>query len=133
MGQAIELGNLPPVKSAGTVVKSIIYNNPGLSAHVIVSGWDPYKGYQIYDINQTGFMSEGDCILGGSGGHLIMSYADLSFKPGMTLDEAKAFIATGIQLAISRDNGSGGNIRMMNITEEGCKREMIPQNEFNIK
>ena len=82
----MELGNLPPVESAGNVVKNIIYNNPGLSAHVCVSGWDPYKGYQIYDVNVTGFMTkDADIILGGSGSTFIKGYADDNYKPNMTL------------------------------------------------
>ena len=54
--QANELGNFPPVESAAAVMREIIYNNAGrLSASMICSGWDPYKGYQIYSVNQTGF------------------------------------------------------------------------------
>merc|ERR1711971_35370 len=34
-----------------------------LSASMICSGWDPYKGYQIYSVNQTGFKKEEECAL----------------------------------------------------------------------
>lgn len=54
--QANELGSFPPVESAANIMRSIIYANAGsLSASMICSGWDPYKGYQIYSVNQTGF------------------------------------------------------------------------------
>jgi len=44
--QSNELGNLPPVESAATVMREIIYTNKeSLSASMICSGWDPYKGY----------------------------------------------------------------------------------------
>ena len=41
-----ELGNFPPVESAANVMREIIYSNKeSLSASMICSGWDPYKGY----------------------------------------------------------------------------------------
>jgi 20S proteasome subunit beta 1 len=41
-----ELGNFPPVESAASIMREIIYNNKNsLSASMICSGWDPYKGY----------------------------------------------------------------------------------------
>ena len=44
--QATELGGFPPVESAASVMREIIYNNAGsLSASMICSGWDPYKGF----------------------------------------------------------------------------------------
>ena len=51
-----ELGDFPPVEAAASIMREIIYSNAGsLSASMICSGWDPYKGYQIYSVNQTGF------------------------------------------------------------------------------
>jgi len=44
--QANDLGGYPYVESAASVMREIIYNNAGkLSASMICSGWDPYKGY----------------------------------------------------------------------------------------
>ena len=44
--QAQELEDLPAVESAANVMRQIIYSNQGrLSASMICSGWDPYKGY----------------------------------------------------------------------------------------
>ncbi len=41
-----ELGNFPPVEAAASVMREIIYNNAGsLSASMICSGWDPFKGF----------------------------------------------------------------------------------------
>ena len=41
-----ELGNYPPVESAASIMREIIYTNKNaLSASMICSGWDPYKGY----------------------------------------------------------------------------------------
>jgi 20S proteasome alpha/beta subunit len=41
-----ELGNYPPVEAAASVMRDIIYSNADrLSASMICSGWDPYKGF----------------------------------------------------------------------------------------
>jgi 20S proteasome alpha/beta subunit len=41
-----ELGNYPPVEAAAAVMRDIIYSNADrLSASMICSGWDPYKGF----------------------------------------------------------------------------------------
>merc|ERR1712127_330808 len=41
-----ELGSYPPVEAAASIMREIIYSNAGqLSASMICSGWDPYKGY----------------------------------------------------------------------------------------
>ena len=122
------------MKSAAYFGKSIIFNNPGLSAHLIISGWDPYNGYQIYDINQTGFMSEdSDFALGGSGSIFVKGYVDANYRRDMSLEEAKDLITRSIEMAINRDNSSGGNIRFINITEEKIVREIHPYTNFGVK
>jgi 20S proteasome subunit beta 1 len=74
-----------------------------------------------------------DINLGGSGSTFIKGYADLHFKKNMTKAEARKFIIDGVQLAIKRDCSSGGNIRLIDITEEKVTREMIPYSEFEIR
>ena len=85
--QANELGNFPPVESAAAIMRQIIYSNAGsLSASMICSGWDPYKGYQIYSVNQTGFFQEGDFALSGSGSTFIWGFFDANYNKNMTLE-----------------------------------------------
>ena len=132
--QAQDLQGLPPVESAATIMREIIYSNAGrLSASMICSGWDPYKGYQIYSVNQTGFKREEEIALSGSGSTFIWGYKDANWQPNMTLDEAKGFIKSAISLACFRDGSSGGIIRMISITEAKVERFLIPYNDFAIK
>ena len=75
--QAQDLQSLPPVESAASIMREIIYSNAGrLSASMICSGWDLYKGYQIYSVNQTGFWKEEDIAISGSGSTFIYGYKD---------------------------------------------------------
>jgi 20S proteasome subunit beta 1 len=131
--QATEMEGMPPVKSAANVVKTIIYNNPGLSAHLIVSGWDPYEGYQIYDINQTGFVKPGNYAIGGSGGVFLRGYIQSNYREDMTREEAKELVTSAISLAAFRDSSSGGCIRTIDLTQEKVTREFIPYSNFKIK
>ena len=115
-------------------MREIIYSNAGrLSASMICSGWDPYKGYQIYSVNQTGFHREEEIAISGSGSTFIWGYKDVNWRNDFTLDEAKEFIRSAISLACYRDGSSGGIIRMVNITEGGIERHLIPYSDFAIK
>ena len=76
---------LPPVKSAANIMKQIVFSNRNhFSASLIVSGWDPYEGFTIHQINQTGFHTKGDYALGGSGSSYIIGYVDANYKQGMS-------------------------------------------------
>ena len=132
--QANELGSFPPVASAANIMRSIIYSNAGsLSASMICSGWDPYKGYQIYSVNQTGFHQEGDWGLSGSGSTFIRGYFDANYRNDFTLEQAKDFIVNSISLAAYRDGSSGGVIRMIKINQDETERFFVPYQEFKIK
>lgn len=132
--QATELGNLPPVKSAASIMREIIFSNRGsLSASMICSGWDPYEGYQIYSVNQTGFKKTGDYAVSGSGSVFIMGFLDANYKPTMSKAEVKEFLKSCISLACYRDGSSGGCIRLLDITEDKVEREFHPYSSFLIK
>jgi len=132
--QASELGGLPPVESAATVMREIIYTNKNsLSAAMICSGWDPYKGYQIYQVNSSGYFENGNWALGGSGGTFVWGYVDATYRENMTRFEAKEFVKSSIALACFRDTSSGGVIRLIDITKDGVEREYVPYDEFKIK
>ena len=100
---------------------------------MICSGWDPYKGFQIYSVNQTGFWQEQDYALSGSGSTFIWGQFDKQYRPDMTLDEAKEFILELISHACYRDGSSGGVIRMVSIEEDKVERFFHPYQDFRIK
>ncbi len=124
-----ELQDLPLVETAAKVVQGIFYKNQGaLSGSMLVSGWDRLKGPQIYDV------AKGNCIESkiayhGSGSVFMAGYLDKNFREGMSKAEAYDLLKEAISLATYRDGGSGGNIRMVDITEEGIKREYIEYSE----
>ena len=121
--QATELGNFPPVRSAASIMREIIFSNRGrLSASMICSGWDPYEGYQIYSVNQTGFQREGNYKAGGSGSVYIQGFMDANYDENFSKAQCIEFLKTCISLACYRDGSSGGCVRMINITKDGIER-----------
>lgn len=118
--------DIPRVKKAAMLAKSIIYNNPSLLAGLIVAGYDDSP--KIFDISLGGTIAEKDWTIGGSGSAFIYGYCDLNWKPNMTEEEAINFVKTAVVLAIKRDNVSGGCVRLANITESGVKRYFYPGN-----
>jgi len=115
-------------------MREIIYSNKNaLSASMICSGWDPYEGFQVYQVNSGGYFDEADWALGGSGSTFIWGYVDANYKKGMSKMECKEFIKSCVALAMYRDGSSGGVIRILDITEEGVERDYVTHQELKIK
>jgi len=130
----VELGKLPYVKTAAKLFHKILYQNKdSLLAGIIVAGWDPYEGAQVFSLPLGGSCTKVPYAIGGSGSGFIYGYCDSNFRDKMTLEEAKAFVTNAISLAMSRDNASGGCIRMVNITKDKFTREFIPYNNIPFK
>jgi len=129
---AIEYGDLPLVKVATRVLQQFQYEyKDHLSAAVIVCGIDKVEGPQIYSVGIGGTVSRQNITLSGSGSAFIYGYCDTNYRTGMSKQEARQFIKNAITLAISRDNSSGGIIRLLDITSEGYQRDYISHNELN--
>lgn len=63
--------------------------------------------------------------IGGSGSGFIYGYCDKMFRDNMSYHEARKFAVEAVSLAIARDGSSGGGVRLMNITKDGYKREIV--------
>jgi 20S proteasome subunit beta 1 len=112
----------PNVKVAAHLLSSIMYQNKdGLMAGMIVAGWDEREGGQVYTIALGGTMVRQPLAIGGSGSVFIYSLGDAEFVAGMSKDEALAFVRKMVSHAMSRDGSSGGVIRSVVITKEGCE------------
>jgi 20S proteasome subunit beta 1 len=47
------------------------------------------------------------------------------FRENMSYVEARNFAVEAVSLAIARDGSSGGGVRLMNITKDGFKRDIV--------
>eukprot|EP01101_Sappina_pedata_P005016 TRINITY_DN2231_c0_g1_i1.p2 TRINITY_DN2231_c0_g1~~TRINITY_DN2231_c0_g1_i1.p2 ORF type:complete len:235 (+),score=93.92 TRINITY_DN2231_c0_g1_i1:25-705(+) len=128
-----ELGKDPRVLTAASIFQQICYNNKAnLMAGIIVAGWDRIDGGSLYCIPLGGALVKEPYAVGGSGSSYIYGYCDQNYRPNMTREEAEKFVATGLALAMERDGSSGGVIRLVDITENGASRKMIPGNKLPI-
>ena len=128
-----ETGELPLVDTAASIVQSIFYNNRKyLRGSMLVGGWDPVEGPQLFDCNHGAKIPK-KLAWNGSGSYVILGYMDKNFKENMSKAEAFEFIKEAISLATFRDSSSGGSIRIVDITKDGKERHYISQNDKIIK
>ena len=122
---------MPRVKSCATLFKKMCYDYKAqLMAGIIVAGWDPVEGGQVYSIPLGGSLVRQSYAIGGSGSTYIYAYCDSVFKPGMSKDECRSFVKNALSLAMARDGSSGGVIRTVAITKDGVERDFTPGNKL---
>uniref|UniRef100_A0A670ZQM7 Proteasome subunit beta type-9 n=1 Tax=Pseudonaja textilis TaxID=8673 RepID=A0A670ZQM7_PSETE len=85
----------PRVLAAATLVKGLSYKHPELSAHLLVAGWDPQNGGQVY-VTMGGMLNRQPVSIGGSGSTFIHGYVDAAYKSGMNSDDCREFTKNGI-------------------------------------
>jgi 20S proteasome subunit beta 1 len=89
----MELGRLPRVRTVANLMKKVCYNNKdNLMAGLIVGGWDPYDGPQVYEIPLGGTIMKQIFAMGGSGSTYIYGLVDSYFKEGMSKEECQNFV-----------------------------------------
>ena len=75
-------------------MRLVCYNNKdNLLAGMICGGWDPYDGGQVFEIPLGGTLMKMPYAVGGSGSTYIFGLVDSLYKPGMTKNECKDFVA----------------------------------------
>ncbi|KAE8743278.1 hypothetical protein FOCC_FOCC011107 [Frankliniella occidentalis] len=100
----MELGEEPRVEVAASLFQDMCYNyRDSITAGIILAGWDPYKGGQVYTIPLGGMQVRQKVATGGSG---------------------------TITLAMLRDGSSGGCVRLGVITKDGCVKHCVLGNEL---
>jgi len=124
-----EIGELPLVKTASALVQQLCYNNKSyLLAAIIIAGWDPYNGGEVWEVTLGGSRVKQPWSISGSGSTYIYGYCDATYRDGMSKEECLEFVQNALGLAMSRDGSSGGVIRTVVITERGVERGFIPGN-----
>lgn len=130
---AIELGEEPTVNTCASLFKMMAYNNKdNLSAGLIVAGFDPKRGGQVYSIPLGGTMLRVPMAIDGSGSGYISAFCDANYKEKMTKAEALAFVQRSVAHAMSRDGSSGGLVRTCIITKDGIEEGVIEGNKLPV-
>ncbi|KAF9057726.1 nucleophile aminohydrolase [Panaeolus papilionaceus] len=124
-------GKSPSVHTAAALFQKICYENKdGLSAGIIVAGWDESVGPSVYNIPLGGGLFRQPWAIGGSGSTYVYGYCDATYQEGWGRDQTVEFVKNTLALAMARDGSSGGVIRMCVITEDKVERLFVPGNEL---
>lgn len=132
------------VSDAARLLRTLIYNEPDVSASLICAGWDHTRPQNngenkergegvIYTISPGGSIVEekDGWAIGGSGSSYLMAHVDSRYSHGQcqgwTEEEAVEFVAESIGLATERDGSSGGLVRLWIINKRGRRSVvMVP-------
>jgi len=122
----VQMGELPLVKKAAEIFRGYCYDyRDQLTAGIIVAGWDPKQGGQVYTIPLGGMLVRQPFSIGGSGSTYIYGHVDQAFKKNMSREDCVKFCTQALALAMNRDGSSGGVIRVAIIDEKGVERRAL--------
>ncbi|XP_053908738.1 proteasome subunit beta type-6 [Cuculus canorus] len=123
---SVELEEPPRVRTAARLFQQTCYRyREELSAGIIVAGWDPRRGGQVYVVPLGGMLLRQPFAVGGSGSSYIYGFLDAAFRPGMSRTQCQEFVAQALALAMARDGASGGVVRLAAITADGVERSVL--------
>jgi len=122
----------PSTQVAASLFQELCYENKdSLSAGIIIAGYDPRHGGQVYSIPLGGSLHKQSFAIGGSGSTYIYGYTDAHWKENMTEAEGIDFVRSALQEAIKWDGSSGGVIRMVVLTKKGAVRHLyLPDTNY---
>ncbi|KAL6032447.1 hypothetical protein STEG23_036263 [Scotinomys teguina] len=123
---SIKLNEPPLVHTAASLFKEMCSRyREDLMTGIIIAGWDPQEGGQVYSVPMGGMMVRQSFAIGGSGSSYNYGYVDATYQEGMTKDECLQFTANALTSAMERDGSSGGVIRLAVIQESGIERQVL--------
>lgn len=129
LGRRTEVGTVANICSQMCWQNKMLHGGYGLMAALAVAGWDDYNGGQVYAVPLGGTAVKVPWAIEGSGSTALWSTFDAEFKEGMPREQAEGFLARCIAMAIARDSGCGGCIRLVFIGADGASRRFIPREQ----
>jgi 20S proteasome subunit beta 1 len=129
----MELGRGVAVKTAANLAMQLVYNNKNmLQAGMIIAGWDPIEGGAVYALPLGGTLLKVPFSIGGSGSAYIYGFCDRNWRPDFSEQECRDYVLKAVTLAIGRDGSSGGCVRTVVVTEDGVKRDFVPNTQLQL-
>jgi proteasome beta subunit len=112
-----------PVKSAARLCSNVLFNQRYFPYYVqiIMAGWTRKEAGQIYNIDLFGSMTTEKFISTGSGSPVAYGYLESEYKDDMTVNDAYKVAMQAIAAAIRRNAGTGDNINVVIIDENGYR------------
>jgi proteasome beta subunit len=95
-----------------------------LYAQTVVVGVD-VDGPQLYSLDMGGSLIPDDFTATGSGIATAYGVLEERYKPSLSVKEAEELAVTAVKAGIARDVQSGGDIRVMSVTEDGVTERIV--------
>lgn len=117
----LQTGNKNRVQMAANRVQDHVFRYQGhIGAYLIFGGVD-CKGPQLIETDAHGVSKQNPFVTTGSGSLAAMAVLETEYKAYMEKEDAVALCVKAIQAGVSHDMGSGNNIDVCIITNEGAE------------
>ncbi|KAF8580403.1 20S proteasome subunit [Ramaria rubella] len=128
---ALSTGRKPHVVTAMTMLKQMLFRYQGHVGAALVLGGVDSTGAHLFTIHPHGSTDKLPYVTMGSGSLAAMAVFESGWKSGMERSEAVDLVAAAISAGIFNDLGSGSNVDVCVITQQGTDmlRNYIKPNE----
>ncbi|ABL87930.1 Proteasome endopeptidase complex [Pyrobaculum islandicum DSM 4184] len=126
MSYELEVRKKPTVRAMAKLLSIIMFSRRLLPfyAEVLVGGVDE-EGPHLIVMDPLGSLIEDNYAALGTGAKLAVSLLDATYRPDISLQEAKKLAVQAIKAAIERDPVSGGGIDLAVVDNNGAREEEV--------
>ena len=114
------------VKALSKMLANTLYSRrmAPLFVQTIVVGIDT-NGPQLFTLDMGGSLMPDEFTATGSGTAPAFGVLEVGYKPTLTVKEAEEVAINAVKAGITRDAQSGGDIRVMSVTESGIAERIV--------
>jgi proteasome beta subunit len=114
------------VKALSKMIANTLYSRrmAPLYVQTVVVGVDA-NGPQLFTLDMGGSLMPDEFTAAGSGTASAYGVLEDGFKPDLTVKEAEVIAINAVKAGIARDAQSGGDIRVMSVTEHGVAERIV--------
>lgn len=114
------------VKALSKMLANTLYSRrmAPLYVQTVVVGVDD-NGPQLFSMDMGGSLMPDEFTATGSGTAPAFGVLEDGYKPGLTVKDAEEIAINAVKAGIARDAQSGGEIRVMSVTESGVAERVV--------
>jgi len=122
----LEMKRMPSVHAMAKLLSVVMFSRRLMPffAEVLVGGIDD-EGPHLIVMDPLGSLIEDNYAALGTGAKLAIAIIDASYKPDMSLQDAKKLAVQALKAALERDPVSGGGIDLVVIDKNGAREEEV--------
>ena len=122
----LEMKRKPSVHAMAKLLSVVMFSRRIMPffAEVLVGGIDD-EGPHLIVMDPLGSLIEDNYAALGTGAKLAIAIIDASYKPDMSLQDAKKLAVQALKAAMERDPVSGGGVDLVVIDDKGAREEEV--------